>query len=452
MSSQFVSSDTLRTWFAATLSDMYRIEVPPYGALLDLVQRVNASELATDQSNGETSEGFNQMHRLSVERHGAIRLASYDELRLLSRAFALLGMKSVGYYDLTVANIPFHSTAFRPITAEALAANPFRLFTSVLRTDLFQDNPLSAEIAAVCTQRTICTTQAVSLIEQGEQAGGLTAEQGELFVAELAKTFAWRGEGCVSFELYKKFQELNPLLADVVSFPNPHLNHLTPRTLAIEVVQDQMLGVGITPKAIIEGPPMRQCPILLRQTSFKALAEPALFETIEAQHTARFGEIEQRGVALTPKGRALYDQLLQKVRSQVLPTEENASRYKALLHESFQAFPDTWHELHTQKLAYFTYSWADTVPAADRNIFSKNYLLDELLAQNLVTLSPIIYEDFLPVSAAGIFQSNAKVSAEALTAEGSSQKEFEAGLGHTPFDPFVLYAQLQEDSLEALRS
>jgi uncharacterized glyoxalase superfamily metalloenzyme YdcJ len=28
-------------------------------------------------------------------------------------------------------------------------------------------------------------------------------------------------------------------------------------------------------------------------------------------HSARFGEIEQRGVALTPKGRALYDRLLQ---------------------------------------------------------------------------------------------------------------------------------------------
>ncbi len=27
----------------------------------------------------------------------------------------------------------------------------------------------------------------------------------------------------------------------------------------------------------------------------------------QGTHTARFGEIEQRGVALTPKGRQLYD-------------------------------------------------------------------------------------------------------------------------------------------------
>ena len=52
-------------------------------------------------------------------------------------------------------------------------------------------------------------------------------------------------------------------------------------------------------------------PILLRQTSFKALEEPVLFAgEHKGTHTARFGEIEQRGVALTPKGRELYDRLL----------------------------------------------------------------------------------------------------------------------------------------------
>ncbi len=32
----------------------------------------------------------------------------------------------------------------------------------------------------------------------------------------------------------------------------------------------------------------------------------------QGTHTARFGEIEQRGVALTPKGRQIYDELLHK--------------------------------------------------------------------------------------------------------------------------------------------
>jgi uncharacterized glyoxalase superfamily metalloenzyme YdcJ len=55
---------------------------------------------------------------------------------------------------------------------------------------------------------------------------------------------------------------------------------------------------------MIEGPP-RRCPILLRQTSFKALDEPIAFtdqHETRGSHSARFGEIEQRGAALTPKG------------------------------------------------------------------------------------------------------------------------------------------------------
>ncbi|VDZ78840.1 putative cytoplasmic protein [Salmonella bongori] len=54
-------------------------------------------------------------------------------------------------------------------------------------------------------------------------------------------------------------------------------------------------------------------PFCWRQTSFKALEEQVLFVgEKQGTHTARFGEIEQRGVALTPKGRQLYDELLQK--------------------------------------------------------------------------------------------------------------------------------------------
>jgi len=72
---------------------------------------------------------------------------------------------------------------------------------------------------------------------------------------------------------------------------------------------------GAQAKHSIEGPPIRQCPILLRQTAFKAISEPVLFpdglgEYEQGSHTARFGEIESRGVALTPKGHALYESLL----------------------------------------------------------------------------------------------------------------------------------------------
>ncbi|WP_143340603.1 2-oxoadipate dioxygenase/decarboxylase family protein, partial [Cronobacter sakazakii] len=128
-------------------------------------------------------------------------------------------------------------------------------------------------------------------------------------------------------------------IADVVSFKGPHINHLTPRTLDIDAAQAAMPARGITPKETIEGPPARECPILLRQTSFKALQEPITFPSdagaVAGAHTARFGEIEQRGCALTPTGRALYDE--------------------ALVKKDFSALPDDWTAMRRQGLGWFRY-------------------------------------------------------------------------------------------------
>lgn len=100
---------------------------------------------------------------------------------------------------------------------------------------------------------------------------------------------------------------------------------MTPRTLDIDTIQLGMPVKGIAPKAVVEGPPTRRHPILLRQTSFKALREKVIFGDQQGgSHTARFGEIEQRGAALTPKGRQLYDQLLDATRAALggVPAEE----------------------------------------------------------------------------------------------------------------------------------
>ncbi|NBV64946.1 MAG: DUF1338 family protein [Planctomycetes bacterium] len=67
-------------------------------------------------------------------------------------------------------------------------------------------------------------------------------------------------------------------------------------------------------KDFTEGP-SEDTPILLRQDAYKALTEPVQFRqadgtTVDTVHTARFGEIEERGYATTPKGRAMYDTCL----------------------------------------------------------------------------------------------------------------------------------------------
>ncbi|WP_210505158.1 2-oxoadipate dioxygenase/decarboxylase family protein, partial [Pantoea ananatis] len=99
----------------------------------------------------------------------------------------------------------------------------------------------------------------------------------------------------------------------------------------------------------------RKVPILLRQTSFKALEEPVVFKDgYQGTHTARFGEIEQRGAALTPEGRALYDRLLTEAGSGA-DNQQHQQRLSAV----FQAFPDNETDLRREALAWFHYRLSD---------------------------------------------------------------------------------------------
>ncbi len=376
----FRHPDQLRADFSQALSDMYRTEVPAYGTLIDIVGSINA------EHEGIRSDG---------ERHGAIRLGTASELSLIRRVFAVLGLHPVGYYDLSVAGLPVHSTAFRPITTEGFNTSPFRMFTSLLRLDMLPD-ALRETAETALAARQIISDPGLQLLEKAEREGGLNTKEGEQFVREAVAIFAWRKRANVDLTTYRALLAEHPLIADIVSFQGPHMNHLTPRVADIDAAQKMMADEGLEIKDTIEGPPRRNVPILLRQTAFKALTESVEFKTESgwetAHHTARFGEIEQRGTALTPKGRSLYDRCLSE--------------------KDFSDFPDTDEELKMQGLAYY-----------------------DALGK------PLTYEDFLPVSAAGIFKSNLRDTEKAHPQTGTgNQSAFEAALGRPVLDMFDLYA------------
>jgi len=110
--------------------------------------------------------------------------------------------------------------------------------------------------------------------------------------------------------------------------------------------------------------------------------------------------------------------------------------------------PNTEGELALQGLAYFTYRVADTGTGSRRQPVS----LRELVETGVLVPEPIVYEDFLPRSAAGIFQSN-------LTDEGFRDDEqlgtpydidrLAEALGRRILDPHALYAAQQTASIEA---
>ena len=436
-----ITADEIREQFSQAMSAMYQQEVPQYGTLLELVADVNLAVLENNPRLHEQLANADELARLNVERHGAIRVGTAEELATLRRMFAIMGMYPVSYYDLSQAGVPVHSTAFRPVDDAALARNPFRIFTSLLRLELIASDELRQRAAQILAKRDIFTPRCRELIAQHEERGAFTPGEAREFVREALETFRWHSHATVDDETYHALQNEHRLIADVVCFPGCHINHLTPRTLDIDRVQALMPECGIVPKALIEGPPRREVPILLRQTSFKALEEPVIFAgEHKGTHSARFGEIEQRGIALTPKGRALYDRLLNEA-----GVGKDNLQHQRHLQDVFSQFPDSEFLLRQQGLAWFRYR---LTPAgeAHRQAFGPGDDPQPLIERGWLIAQPIIYEDFLPVSAAGIFQSNLGNETQARSHGNASRDAFETALGCPVLDEFALYQQAEERS------
>ncbi|KPM37045.1 Uncharacterized protein YdcJ [Neonectria ditissima] len=455
--SSWVDRDDLRTAFTLAMSAMYKAEVPLYGDLVRIVGAVNQSTLgsALDPKVLAMRYGDVASSRLDVERHGAIRLGTPRELRTVRRIFAIIGLDPVGYYDLSPAGLPMHATCFRPKTEASLHRNPFRVFTSVLRPELIKD-PRARDLALeLLSKRNIFSDELVELLDLGDaQHGRLRPNQGRRFVAEAMKTFSWHGTAAASHEDYQCLKDEHPILADIACFRSSHINHLTPRTLCITSAQDLMKREGLRVKDRIEGPPPRSCPILLRQTSFLAIEEPIKFlgasdpsyeSLVQGSHRARFGEIEERGAAVTPAGRRLYDELLNEATA-ASSEEPSPEEFDKLVETVFEKYPDDWDELRRRDLIYCTFE--ATSKGMEASLSDQRYRLEDLLEQGLIDAFPMTYEDFLPLSAAGIFQSNLGSKSPARETEACPDSEgMEEVLGASLGDADEIYRAAQAESL-----
>ncbi|MFO8029615.1 MAG: VOC family protein [Cyclonatronaceae bacterium] len=489
---RFVPQHEIRDTFSRAMSDMYKKEVPLYGDLLEIVRDINREHL---QEHPDLEEELGSLDRVSEERHGAIRLGKPEELATMARLFSVMGMVPVGYYDLSVANLPVHSTAFRPIDQEELAKNPFRVFTSLLRTDLL-DEATRKQAQESLRDRQIFTDGALELIGIHEYQGGLTPDQAEAFIREALETFRWHSEARVSRDQYEAFLKISSLVADIASFKGPHINHLTPRVLNIKKLHQRMQEMGIETIPEVQGPPSGW-PILLQQTSFRALVETTLFPDgkggyVEGRHRARFGEIEQRHTALKPDAMALYDRLIAKAKEQGAELRKQGedvyrARYPEMLAGLFEAeFPaKTNEQLRRLDLGYFVYELTDkgredveALQSARDSWRSENgkgqyrtaqggngktgsdinardpkahEILEKLIAQGLVRAVPVTYEDFLPVSAAGIFKSNLdERSGQIESGQSSNRALLEEALGAPVGDYHDLYSEQEDTSIQSI--
>ena len=402
-----VSPTTLRADFAHALSQLYGTEVPAYTTLVEVSEQVNADVLARHPD----AERLGSIDRVTAERHGAIRLGTADEMAQVARIFGACGMYPVGFYDLRDATpaIPVVSTAFRPVDAHELDQNPFRVFTSLLVVDdrRFFDESLEAELRAFLAARTLFPDELLELADRMETEQQLSPADADRFLELATAAFALSPEP-VDRAWYTRLEEVSSVAADIGGVASTHINHLTPRVLDIDELYARMSARGIEMIDRIQGPPRTsegRPDVLLRQTSFRALAEPRTFRepdgsVVDGALQVRFGEVEQRGVALTPAGRDRYDA------------------------EGLDGLPVTDEELDAADLAYYVRGDGGT-------------------------LTPIVYEDFLPKSAAGIFASN-------LTGEGRLDTEQRAAardagwlrdvLGRELHDPYALYEAIRTAS------
>ena len=216
---------------------------------------------------------------------------------------------------------------------------------------------------------------------------------------------------------YTELERISGVAADIGGVTSTHINHLTPRVLDIDDLYVSMQARGIEMIDEIQGPPRWDGPdVLLRQTSFRALPSHARSGAADGEVSTgslrvRFGEVEARGIALTPAGRDRYDELVAAVdrrlaedpdlrRADVAPEvwERGTARHRA------RPLPGRTRVLHLSSVA------PSVVRRAPRRRSRPPHWREgtptRSVRPGVLQPEPIVYEDFLPRSAAGIFASN----------------------------------------------
>ena len=457
-----VSSTELRTRFAARLSSLYASEVPAYATLVEVAQEVNQRVIARE---GAGAERLGTIARVTAERHGAIRVGSPRELAKVSRVFGALGMFPCGFYDLrdaAPAPVPVVSTAFRPLDRAELAENPFRVFTSMLVPEdrRFFDPDLENRLRNFLAARELFPAELLALADVASEHGELSADDADRYLELAASSFELSTDP-VDRGWYTELERISGVAADIGGVTTTHINHLTPRVLDIDDLYDSMQARGIEMIDEIQGPPRWDGPdVLLRQTSFRALSEPRTFRdadggTSPGELRVRFGEVEARGIALTPAGRDRYDELVAEV-DRRLAADPDLARADVAPPVWNEGLPATERDLCLAGLGFFTYR-VDSEVAAGRPTPAQAAALERgevavLVETGALHPDPIVYEDFLPRSAAGIFASNLTDRGRMAADQGGAERDVDwmaDVLGRPVGVPEEIYAEEVATSLGA---
>jgi uncharacterized glyoxalase superfamily metalloenzyme YdcJ len=285
-------------------------------------------------------------------------------------------------------------------------------------------------VEAFLADRELFGPRLLELADRAEADGALADVPAAEFLDLATQSFALSPEP-VDRAWYEELSAVSAVAADIGGVRSTHINHLTPRVLDIDALYARMSERGIEMIDEIQGPPRWDGPeVLLRQTSFKALAEPRRFVEPDGRISTgslrvRFGEVEARGIALTRSGREVYER------------------------QGVAGLPDSELGLAAARLGVFTVT---AVPDRGRDGRPPTADLTELLNTGWLVAEPVVYEDFLPRSAAGIFQSNLSAAGTKDTDRPGAELDAEwlAGALERPLlDPDDLYQSRSRTSERA---
>lgn len=122
--------------------------------------------------------------------------------------------------------------------------------------------------------------------------------------------------------------------------------------------------------------------------------------------------------------------------------EENEAH---LSHYFDKAFPSDYEEIRKRDLGYFRYRVVQGVTLPEAH--DDKLTVEDLLKAGCVTYEPLVYEDFLPASAAGIFQSNLG-EGTAILNNGPDQEALHRALGREVISEMSLYEVSQQELLD----
>ena len=264
------------------------------------------------------------------------------------------GMSPVRFYELRDA-APAPSRSSRPpsgpSTVPSLAANPFRVFTSMLVPEdrRFFDSDLEERLRNFLDARVLFPRAS---------SPRPTSPSSTVSCRRRMRTGTWtwpprasRSPRTRSTGRGTRLERISGVAADIGGVTTTHINHLTPRVLDIDDLYESMEARGIEMIDEIQGPPRWEGPDVrccVRRRSVRSRSRaPSGNPTGPSPGGAlrvRFGEVEARGIALTPAGGTASTSLVAAV-DRRLAADPDLSRADVAPEVWSEAMPSTERDL-----------------------------------------------------------------------------------------------------------